>query len=699
MKNSSAPLFGAAAAALSAAGVAGVALWITRASFDVAGTTHAPVRVAMLPSIAELIGFIAMTLLIAAGLAAVLRALGDPKQGFWAASGEALLPLFTLALLLLPYLPWLADWIPALRLLAGPGRFFIWVVVLGQVMWMLLPHVSPSRAGAVFGVASVAVSAPFLLNISHFPIAFISVFETLRRLPGTDWSSVPAGSLGVLFDQEYGLIPFAPVLLLGFIGLGGMLREPSHRRGAIALGASSLLLIVLSGTLNRWWSKTAMPGEQLLLMIPLLAWPIAWLYPRLPAGSLSRSGAHVLLLTSAAITLAIILEIAPVRQEADGTSALLQWMSPAWRLWSEVPSYVENRVGDAAARTAVWLLGGGLLAWLFTRRIDLSPGRSALAANASITLFCLGLVSVTSVVMTERTDRFDVERRVRFDLLETFDLIARPIAIRYDPLSKVSAAELPALFTASAVPGERTDPQPLRVVLNARFRLPAGRYVVDLKGSDRAGSVPKGSMSLQIGREGRALESWPLVLGPGERIERDFEVPLDAEFVGFRAARQVEPAIAELRVSARDVVDTRKRFPAGTVLSAAAFPPVRVFFHDNFSYPEPKGFWVQGRTTARMTVLKVRENDTGILLALHGGAKANVVTLSTPGWSQKLDLVPGVTERVVVPSREGDRFVPLTVASADGFVPAEHEQSRDRRFLGAWVAFIPDDIARTSAAP
>ena len=44
-----------------------------------------------------------------------------------------------------------------------------------------------------------------------------------------------------------------------------------------------------------------------------------------------------------------------------------------------------------------------------------------------------------------------------FPMLETFDPIARPIAVRYSPLSIVAAANLPPLFSLSAVPGtERT---------------------------------------------------------------------------------------------------------------------------------------------------------------------------------------------------------------------------------------------------
>jgi hypothetical protein len=303
------------------------------------------------------------------------------------------------------------------------------------------------------------------------------------------------------------------------------------------------------------------------------------------------------------------------------------------------------------------------------------------------------------VTLSDDTTRFDVERRSLFPLLETFDPIARPVAIRYDAFSIVDPAELPALFTASAVPGERTDPQPVRVVLNARFRLPAGKYALDVQGSDSAAATPNASIALQIGREGRPIETWPITLGRGGHARREFDLPLDAEFVGFRAPRQVEGAIAELRVSPLTVVDTRKRFRASTVLSAATFPPARVFFHDSFSDPEPQGFWVQGRSTASMTLLKTRVSDPGILLAVHSGARANIVTFATPDWSQRLELVPGVTQRVTVPSKDGERFIPLTIESTGGFVPAEVEASRDRRLLGAWIAFIPDDIAKTSAAP
>lgn len=688
-----------AVTALGAAFLTGIALWITRASFDVAGTTAAPERVVMLPSLAELMGFVVMSLLLAAGLALILR-IGRPReQTFWGSVADALLPLFALSLLILPYLPWIADRVPALRLLAGPGRFVIWVVVVGQVLLIAMPSLSPSSAAWAFGVASVVLSAPFVLNALQLPSAFVDLFRTIQHLPSASWSLVPAGSLGALFDQEYGVFPYAPVLLLAFVGIAGMLRDPSRRALAAGLGLASLLLILLPGTLDPWWSKSAMPGEQLVLLLPLFVPPIAWLYARLPPDSLSRAGAHVLLLLSVAITLALSLGMAPVRQEADGASGFLQWLSPTWQLWSEAPTYVVGGASAATVRVLIWLSVLALAFWFFSRLRGLSAGRAAFAATTSATLLFVGLVSATAATITDSSKRFDIERRVVFQLLETFDPVARPIAVRYNAFSIVTPGDLPPLFTASAVPGERTDPQPVRVILNARFRLPAGKYAVELTGSDAAGSVSNASLALQIGREGRPIESWPLVLDRGARARLEFDVPLDAEFIGFRTARPVEQTIAELRLTPVDVVEARRRFEAGTVLSAAVFAPARIFFHDSDTYPEAGGFWVKGRTTARMTMLKARERDPGILLAVHSGARANVVTLATPGWTQTLELVPGVTERVTVPSKEGERFIPVTISTTDGFVPAEVEQSRDRRLLGAWIGFIPDDIARTSAVP
>jgi hypothetical protein len=253
------------------------------------------------------------------------------------------------------------------------------------------------------------------------------------------------------------------------------------------------------------------------------------------------------------------------------------------------------------------------------------------------------------------------------------------------------------LFSLSAVPGQRRSRQPLRVVLNARFRLPAGEYELDIKGSDQTGTVPDSSLGLQIGREGRPIETWPLSLTPGAVSQRRFRVPLDAEFVGFRASRPIERTISELRLRALTIVDEDRRFESPVVRSSAAFGTARVFFHDGDSFPETEGLWVKGRTTARLTILKPNEGQTSVPLAIHSGGRENAAILQTPAWSERIELAPGITSKIAVPTTAGERFVSLSVTSAGGFVPAEVEQgSKDRRLLGVWIAFIPDDSAKTS---
>jgi hypothetical protein len=293
--------------------------------------------------------------------------------------------------------------------------------------------------------------------------------------------------------------------------------------------------------------------------------------------------------------------------------------------------------------------------------------------------------------------RFDAEGRVLFPMLETFNTVVRPVAVIYDPLSVVNPAELPPLFSLSAVPGQRRSRQPLRVVLNARFRLPAGEYELDVKGSDEAGTVPDSALGLQIGREGRPLETWPLPLTPGSVSQRRFLVPLDSEFVGFRASRPVERTIAELRLRALTIVDEDRRFETPLVRSSADFGVARVFFHDGDSFPETEGLWVKGRSTATLTILKPNEGQTSVPLVIHSGGRQNAAILETPGWSQRVELVPGITTKFAIPSTAGERFVSLSVTSVDGFVPAEVETgSKDRRLLGVWIAFIPDESAKTS---
>src|SRR5690606_38901728 len=88
-----------------------------------------------------------LALLLGAGIAWTVRDRAAADEGrFWTAdAADVLTPLFALALLALPYLPWVADAIPAARLLAGPARLVVWSIVLGHVTWLWLARLPLRR--------------------------------------------------------------------------------------------------------------------------------------------------------------------------------------------------------------------------------------------------------------------------------------------------------------------------------------------------------------------------------------------------------------------------------------------------------------------------------------------------------------------------------------------------------------------------
>ncbi len=533
------------------------------------------------------------------------------------------------------------------------------------------------------------------------PGSLVDLGATLRQFRPGNLAAIATGVPGVLVDQEFGVFPYSPVLLLGFVALPLLAMERAHRRLGVALIAGTTALLVLAASLNPWWSDSMMPGKTLLLALPLLAPPLAHFYLKSADSGGSRIWLQTILALSLALTVAVVQHSRdiPLPQEGDGSSSVLQWLSSTWQLWNDAPTFTAGGSARAFAHAGLWL-SAFALSWLAVSRIRSSPDRTALSATAMLLVVFLGGSAASAALVRGSSSRFDPEARVSLPLLESFSPVTRPIAVRYDPLSIVSPTDLPPLFSLAATPGQRVDRQPVRVLLNARVRLPAGEYEVEVKGSGAPASAAPSAIGLQLGREGRPVQTWRTSLGPGSSERFPVALPFDAEFVGLRGSREVEQAVASLRWSVITVEPTSQRHKVPTLLSAADFGPARIFFHDSGVYAEREGFWLRGRSTIRMTLVKSQDAVDSLTLAVHSGARANSATISSQGWEQRLELVPGVTQRIVVPARAGEHVASLSIATTDGFVPADvFPGSKDRRLLGVWVAFIPGDISRTSEVP
>ncbi len=118
-------------------------------------------------------------------LAAALRRCRRRRDGLPATTTfDVLLPAAASGLLLLPYLPWLPDAPPILRLLAGPGRALVWftiVALIARGFWRGLPgrarlaEASPRVVAAVLFVVGTLICG-----------ATASVFARTILLPGGD---------------------------------------------------------------------------------------------------------------------------------------------------------------------------------------------------------------------------------------------------------------------------------------------------------------------------------------------------------------------------------------------------------------------------------------------------------------------------------------------------------------------------------
>ncbi len=236
-------------------------------------------------------------------------------------------------------------------------------------------------------------------------------------------------------------------------------------------------------------------------------------------------------------------------------------------------------------------------------------------------------------------------------------------------------------------PLQRADPQPVRVIHNGRFSLPAGTYDVDVTFGDRVPARPT-PLSLQIGRVGLPIQTWNLQPQPGEKWRTSLWLPVDAGFVGFRGPLEMERAIAAIVITPSAIVDAGARPRVPAVLSAGVYNGIRVFFHNEPMYPEPQGFWTIGGGSAEVTVAVPPGRTDPVVLRIHCGGQANNATLSTLGWQQIYALEPGKAVDVELPVAAGG-VIPLTISTDNGFSPKSADPaSRDQRFLGIWVEVV-----------
>ena len=199
--------------------------------------------------------------------------------------------------------------------------------------------------------------------------------------------------------------------------------------------------------------------------------------------------------------------------------------------------------------------------------------------------------------------------------------------------------------------------------------------------------APPGALpfSLQFGRTGPPVSTWTIDPATGPWAT-DFSLPVDVGFVGFRSARELERAIRDITITQLWIENVSARPRVPQVLGAARYGDSLVLFHDDWTVPEPEGFWVVGRRPTRVTIARDSSADArASSLELRADHASVRVTLQAPGWVRELDLEPREPQLIELPP-PARGVVSVLIDAAGGFVPAELDStSKDRRLLGAWV--------------
>ncbi|HUQ88400.1 MAG TPA: hypothetical protein VM096_12625 [Vicinamibacterales bacterium] len=550
--------------------------------------------------------------------------------------------------------------------------------------------------------------APFLRNtkvwmvVAIYAISVLAWFAFFYAIWGSPLPMAPYGSqretglaylrvgaAGLLFDQEYGLLAYAPVYVLAGTGLFEMWRNGGElRRQALEIVFIFSGLLIIVGAFHIWWGGAAAPARPIASGLPLLMLPIAVAFRSAPAGSPRRAAHHLLLWVGfgIAVTLATEQNGLLIGNARDGSSALLDFWSPRWDLWSLAPSFVRQEWPNAWLLTTWWLAVAGAAAFLMSRTRSSRAGASALFASITFA-FALLVIAITAPWLPSgRTEAhtIDLSARARLAALDGFDARARPASIVYDPLRKAAAVEALPELVLSVKPLQRSDRQPVRVIHNGRFSLPAGTYEVAVQFNNQPPVAPA-PLSLQIGRNGPPLQTWTLQPQAGQRWHTTLWLPVDANFVGLRGPAEIESAISAITITPTAIVDAGSRPLVPVVLAAGNYAGATFYFHDEQLYPEAKGFWTMGGQASRITVATHPGHAAPVTLRMHPGATANTVRLSTFGWQQSYDLVPGQSVEVELPQL-ATGVVPLTITAETGFYPRDIDPaSTDRRFLGVWV--------------
>ena len=375
------------------------------------------------------------------------------------------------------------------------------LLVVAHALWR---HPRVRVAAAVLGPA--VASGLGLLAYHQALYGFWNPGRVYGRRPEFALAALREGLPGLLLDQEFGLLVYAPALALAIPGFFFLWRR--DRRLAATAGAAVAVVVLTAGTWHMWRGGFNPPARFLVPVVPLLAVAAALAWDRRGL----TAGAALLVGWTLWTGLAGAWEPRLVHRDRDGTAPLFRELSGAREWTGLLPAYVLADP-DRHRLAAVWALA--LLAAL--------PWRTRAATLGRVAGATLGLVAAAQAAAAlshSRTGDRDATR-----------LVGRPAVTvpGWEPHSQATGEwSLEALGWGPLYEPHR---HPDGAEVGRRLLLPAGRYRLSLAGEALGGGDP--ALVVTPDRPG-APPRWGAVRPVAGGWEADFEVRPGEHAVGLR---------------------------------------------------------------------------------------------------------------------------------------------------------------------
>jgi hypothetical protein len=501
-------------------------------------------------------------------------------------------------------------------------------------------------------------------------------------------SNILRGLPGLLLDQQFGILPNAPVYACAFIGIAWLAR----RRLRLALELSLLVAGYLAAVsaYHMWWGGWSAPAR---FAVPaLLALGVAasfyWAEARTAGRGMGAALLGLTLLVTGTMTLARGGRL--IVNTRDGFARLLDFLAPNVDLPRALPSFFRDGRPLAFAQAAVWIAAFAGAAVLLRAIANRQGGRPGPPGSSRLSVL-VPLVAVAAIVSAASVSwllgGFSPVSPLpgQLALLQRYDPAALPFGLRFE-------GARPVLGAADSVPprlrlgGREGRPSPPEDVLLALGALPAGTYRAD------PASLPaaRGSAVIRLGRAEGAMAEWTFAPVEGPPDLR-FDLPAGASAVTIEGDEAACRSVRDLWLQPVAIVPPSERAYGVPARRTARFGRTVVYSFDDRAYLESPGLWVRGGVAVPLVLshpalprvrVKLRNGPVPNTVAIEGGG----------GWRADLDLAPGEERTIDVPQRGS--LLPaalLRVRTERGFRPSETTPgNRDERYLGVWLEFPGD---------